>query len=110
MPVIHGSVETVGYRFRAPGARSVAYFSDVKEIPAETMEMIRGVDVMIVDALRPTPHPTHFSTSEALGAISDAEAAEGWLTHLGHEVAHSELEGSLPHGVKVAWDGLRIVL
>lgn len=110
LPVEHGNIETVGYLFEHSRAKSVAYLPDVKRIPHETMRLIKGVDVMIVDALRPTPHPTHFSTSEAVGAISEAEAVEGWLTHLGHEVAHSELERSLPHGVKVAWDGLRLVL
>ena len=66
--------------------------------------------MLVVDALRPLPHPTHFSLGEALEAIREAEAGEAWLTHLGHENEHSTLDGQLPAGVRVAWDGLRIEL
>jgi phosphoribosyl 1,2-cyclic phosphate phosphodiesterase len=68
------------------------------------------VDVLVVDALRRTPHPTHFTVDEALEAISTAGVGEAWLTHLGHENDHGMLEAELPAGVRVAWDGLRIDL
>lgn len=110
LPVVHGSVETVGYLFECPGARSVAYIPDVKEIPDETMERIRGVDVLVIDALRAEPHPTHFSVAEALDVIEYSGAGQAWLTHLGHENDHASLEAGLPEGVRVAWDGLRIDL
>lgn len=110
LPVIHGSVETVGYLFRCPGAKSLAYFSDVKEIPASTMDRIRGVDVMVVDALRDAPHATHFTTAEALACLREARAAEGWLTHLGHDNLHKALQARLPVGVRVAWDGHCVAL
>jgi phosphoribosyl 1,2-cyclic phosphate phosphodiesterase len=110
LPVIHGSLETMGFLFEIHGAKSVAYIPDVKHIPGETMRLIHEVDVLIVDCLRPAPHPTHFSLSEALGAIEESRAREAWLTHLGHENSHAELELALPHGVRVAWDGLKIVL
>ena len=110
LPVEHGSVETIGFLFEPAGARSIAYLPDVKRIPSATMELIRGVDVLVVDSLRPTPHPTHFSLGEALEAIREAGAGEAWLTHLGHENEHSALESELPPRVRVAWDGLRIEL
>lgn len=110
LPVEHGSVETIGFLFKVPGARSLAYLPDVKRIPAATMDLIRGVDVLVVDSLRPLPHPTHFSLCEALEAIREAEAGVAWLTHLGHENDHAVLEAELPAGVRVAWDGLRIGL
>lgn len=110
LPVEHGSVETIGFRFDVPGARSLVYLPDVKRIPAATMDLIRGVDVLVVDSLRPLPHPTHFSLAEALEAIREAEAGEAWLTHLGHENDHAILDAELPAGVRVAWDGLRIEL
>lgn len=110
LPVEHAAVETIGFLFEYPGARSLAYLPDVKSIPSVTMDLIRGVDVMVVDSLRPEPHPTHFSLPEALEAIQDAGAGEAWLTHLGHENDHAELDGQLPAGVRVAWDGLRIEL
>ncbi len=110
LPVEHAAVETVGFLFEYPGARSVAYIPDVKRIPDDTMRRVRGVDVLVVDALRPHPHPTHFSVKEALEAIGVAEVAEAWLTHLGHENDHASLEADLPAGVRVSWDGLRIDL
>ncbi len=110
LQVEHGSVETIGFRFDVPGARSLAYLPDVKRIPARTMDRIRGVDVLVVDSLRPLPHPSHFSLGEALEAIREAGPAESWLTHLGHENDHATLDAELPAGVRVAWDGLRIEL
>ena len=110
LPVEHASVETVGYLFEVPEGRRVAYMPDVKRIPPETMALIEGVDVMIVDALRTQPHPTHFSLEEALVAVADAKAREAWLTHLSHEYDATELSETLPRGVSMAWDGLRISL
>ncbi len=110
LPVEHAAVETIGFLFEYPGARSLAYMPDVKRIPADTMHLIRGVDVLVVDSLRPTPHPTHFSLGEALEAIRECEAREAWLTHLGHENEHFRLGEELPAGVRVAWDGLRLEL
>ncbi len=110
LPVEHAAVETIGFRFDLPGARSLAYISDVKRIPAETMELISGVDVLVLDALRTADHPTHFTLEEALDAIAEARVGEAWLTHLTHEFDHATLDGQLPAGVRVAWDGLRISL
>ena len=110
LPVVHATAETTGFRFDCPGARSIAYLPDVKRIPDATMRLLHGVDVMVIDALRPQEHPTHFSLDEALAAICQAGAGEAWLTHLGHENDHCALQARLPAGVRVAWDGLRIEL
>lgn len=108
LPVEHASVETLGFLFEVPGARSVAYLPDVKRIPPPTMDLLRGVDVLIVDALRLKPHPTHMSLDEALAVVAETGAGETWLTHLGHEYDVEEVGKSLPVGVRMAWDGLRI--
>ena len=110
LPVEHAAVETIGFRFDFPGLRSLAYISDVKRIPAETMELIVGVDVLVIDALRTASHPTHFSLAESLAAIKATGAREAWLTHLTHEFDYDTLDGQLPAGVRAAWDGLRISL
>jgi phosphoribosyl 1,2-cyclic phosphate phosphodiesterase len=110
LPVEHAAVETIGFLFEYPGARSLAYMPDVKRIPADTMHLIRGVEVLVLDSLRPAPHPTHFSLGEALDAIRESEVREAWLTHLGHENEHVRLDAELPAGVRVAWDGLRLEL
>ncbi len=108
LPVEHAKAETVGFLFEAPGAPTVAYIPDVKRVPAETFELIRRADTLIIDALRATPHPTHLSTGEALDLIAQTGVPRAWLTHLTHDNEHHELEATLPSGVKVAWDGLRI--
>ena len=110
LPVEHGSVETIGFLFEAPDARRLAYIPDVKRIPEATFDLIQGVDVLVLDSLRPHEHPTHFSLGEALDAVTRAGARKAWLTHLGHENEHSALQAGLPAGVEVAWDGLRIDL
>lgn len=110
LPVRHATVETIGFRFDYPGTASIGYVPDVKEMPDATIALLRGVDVLVVDSLRQTPHPTHFSLNEALAAAAEVRAGQTWLTHLGHENDHAELEASLPAGVHVAWDGLRLPL
>lgn len=108
LPVVHASVETVGFLFTTPGAPSSAYLPDVKAIPEPTRDLIRGVDLLIIDALRPADHPTHMSLSEALATIDDLSPARALLTHLGHENDHAALAESLPSHIGVACDGLRI--
>jgi phosphoribosyl 1,2-cyclic phosphate phosphodiesterase len=110
LPVEHASVETVGFLFEVEGARSVAYLPDVKVIPETTMRLLAGVDVLVVDALRPSPHPTHFSLAEALAVVTETGAKETWLTHLGHDYDARTFGDDLPFGVHLAWDGLRISL
>jgi phosphoribosyl 1,2-cyclic phosphate phosphodiesterase len=108
LPVVHANVETIGYLFDFPGFPSIAYLPDVKEVPEATLASMRGVDLLVVDALRPGGHPTHFSTGDALDLAEVTGAGETLLTHLGHENDHAELEARLPAGVGVAWDGLRL--
>jgi phosphoribosyl 1,2-cyclic phosphate phosphodiesterase len=110
LPVEHAAVPTIGLRFDHPGARSIAYLPDVKHIPNDTMWHLKEVDILVIDALRPQPHPTHFSVGEALAAIRDCQPGEAWLTHLGHENDHQTLAAQLPAGVRVAWDGLQLPL
>lgn len=110
LPVEHAALETIGFLFEHPHARSIAYLPDVKRIPPATARLIQGVDVLIVDALRTAIHPTHFCLAEALAAIETARPRQAWLTHLGHENDHHSLQRSLPAGVHVATDGLHLTL
>jgi len=109
LPVEHASVETVGYLFEREGSRKIAYIPDVKRIPETTMALMKGVDILVVDALRTAPHPTHFSLDEALAAAKEVGAGEVYLTHLSHEydVRNPMV---LPENVRVAYDGMRILL
>ena len=110
LPVVHASVETIGFLFEYPDAPKLAYICDVKVIPDNTMRLIRGVDILVIDALRTAEHPTHFSLAEAVEAVAESEAKEAWLTHLTHEFDADALEAKLPENIHVAWDGLRISL
>ena len=110
LPVEHASIETIGFLFEHPGCRSVAYVPDVKRFPDATLDLIRGVDVLIVDSLGPFQHPTHLSNDEALAVIEACAPESAWLTHLGHKNEQVELDGSLPAHVRTSYDGLKLNL
>jgi len=108
LPVIHAQVETLGFRFDADEYKSIAYISDVKEIPDETFALLAGVDILIIDALRYDAHTTHMSVAEALSAASRSGANEIWLTHIAHEIDAEDI--TLPANVQLAYDGLTLNL
>ncbi len=110
LPVQHAAVETIGFLFEKGNSRKVAYIPDVKSIPETTLQLISGVDVFIVDALRPITHDTHFSLGEALNTAVKIGAKETWLTHLTHDYDLKEVSKMLPPGVRMAWDGLKLEL
>jgi phosphoribosyl 1,2-cyclic phosphate phosphodiesterase len=97
----HGSSAVFGYRFG-----SLAYVTDVKEVGAEAVAQLRGVTVMVLNALWYRPHPTHQSIPEAVAAAAAIGAPVTWLTHLTHETAHADLERDLPASVRPPHDGL----
>jgi phosphoribosyl 1,2-cyclic phosphate phosphodiesterase len=108
LPVEHGSVETVGYLFETDTAFRTAYLPDVKRIPQETMALLEKLDLLIIDSLRDAPHSTHLSVREALEISQSLSPRRTFLTHISHELGHVELSARLPHGVRVAHDGLRL--
>lgn len=108
LPVVHANADTVGFLFEPVAGPKVAYIPDVKIVPEETMALLKQADILIIDALREQPHPTHLSREEALAIITESGVPRAWLTHLSHENSHAELEAILPQGVQVAWDGLKI--
>ena len=106
--VPHGRMLVHGYIFARGGRRLAAYFSDCHHIPPDVIEQIRDIPVLIIDALRHEPHPSHLSLSEALDVAARAGAGRTWLTHIGHDLGHSTTEDILPPNVRLAYDGLRI--
>lgn len=73
------------------------------------MRLLEGVDVLALDGLRPAPsHPTHFTIGDAVEAAREIRPRETCLIHLGHEVDHDALEATLPEGIRLAYDGLRL--
>jgi phosphoribosyl 1,2-cyclic phosphate phosphodiesterase len=108
IPVRHGRAEVHGFLFRRRGEPLAAYFSDCKEVPVEARAQLRGVRHLIIDALRHEPHPTHMNVDEALALARDVAPGQTWFTHLSHDLMHAELEPTLPPGVRIAYDGLKI--
>lgn len=102
LPVPHGQVQAFGFRIGGLG-----YITDAKRLPARTREALRGVRVLVLNALWiGDPHPTHFNVEEAVEAAREVGAERTYLTHLSHRVGHRELEEALPPGMEPAWDGL----
>jgi phosphoribosyl 1,2-cyclic phosphate phosphodiesterase len=101
VPVWHGALAVYGYRIG-----SFAYVTDTNLIPEESFRLLAGVEVLILDALRYRPHPTHFSFEEALAAAARVGARRTIFTHLTHEVDHDSLAVPLPPGVELGYDGL----
>jgi phosphoribosyl 1,2-cyclic phosphate phosphodiesterase len=108
LDVQHGRKMT-GYLMEA-GALRVGYVPDCHAMPAATVKQLVGVDVMILDALRYRPHPTHMSVEESLALLEQIAPRIAYLIHLCHDVDHDVLECALPAGVRVSYDGLRVRL
>lgn len=89
---------------------NVAYCTDVSAIPAESMERLEGLDVLILDCLRREPHATHFSLDEALAVGRELRPRRLLLTHLSHNFDHDATNAELPLGVELAFDGLELEL
>ena len=107
----HGGINTLGLVFteRSSGRR-LAYYTDCKRVPREAVELARGVDALVLDGLRPAPHPSHLSIAEAIEVAREIGAPTTWLTHLTHHTDHGPAEAELPERVRFAYDGLRLSL
>ena len=101
--VPHGPAAVYAYRIG-----NLGYITDAKELPEDAVRAFRGVDVLVLNALFRTPHPTHLSVSEAVSAAQRIGARQTWLTHLTHRTGHAELEAELPTGIAPAFDGLTV--
>ena len=104
VPLMHGSLPVMGFRFGG-----VAYCTDCSFIPESSMERLRGLDVLILDALRKRPHPTHFNLEQAMEMARRIGARQTLFTHIAHELAHAETTATLPDGMALAYDGQTIV-
>ncbi len=110
-PLPHGWVETLGLVFteRSSGKR-FAYYTDCKTVPPAARDLARDVDLLVIDGLRPTPHPTHQSIPEALDAVASIAPRQAYLTHLTHAVFHAQEAELLDGRASFAADDLRLRL
>ena len=109
LPVAHGQDTIYGFLIEGDG-KKLAYIPDCNGIPDETLRLLEKMDAMILDGLRPRPHPTHFSISECAGALKRIGAKRSFITHLTHNSEHHDLQARLGEAVTVPWDGLEITL
>ena len=99
----HGGDAVFGYR-----VGPVAYVTDAKAVPDDVVALLRGLEVLVLNALLPLPHPLHLSIPEAITVARRVGARRTLLTHLTHELPHAELAAQLPDGIAPAYDGLVI--
>ena len=103
VPVLHGGLEVLGFRFG-----NAAYVTDCNRISESSMEMLRGLDLLVLDALRWNPHPTHFNIKQALEVVDRLRPARCYLTHTTHDLEYTATNAVLPPGVELAYDGLTL--
>ncbi|MEZ2348406.1 MBL fold metallo-hydrolase [Terriglobus sp. RCC_193] len=103
IPVLHGRHEIAGYRFG-----SVAYLTDMSDLPEPSYESLQGLDVVILDALRREPHPSHSHLEKSIAIAQRIGAKQTYFTHISHDLDHGPTEAELPEGIRLAYDGLRL--
>ncbi len=101
VPQMHGDIPSLGFRFG-----KLAYSPDISSLPESSVEMLEGLDVWIVDALRYTPHSSHFSVKQALAHVARLKPKRAILTHMTTDLDYATLKRELPGGVEPAYDGM----
>ena len=101
--LMHGRIPILGFRLGR-----FAYCTDCSEIPPDSMNLLKDLDVLVIDALRYRPHPTHLTIEQALAVVDKLQPRRAYFTHIAHDIRHAELELKLPEHVTLAHDGLTI--
>jgi phosphoribosyl 1,2-cyclic phosphate phosphodiesterase len=109
IPVIHGNMEVTAFRI-SDGRFEMAFITDCNLIPESSLSQLKGLDLLIIDALRYKPHSTHLHLDQTLAYIERLQPQRSLLTHMGHNFKHAVTSSHLPTGVEMAWDGLRVEL
>lgn len=103
IPLFHGTMQVNGYRIG-----DFAYCTDCNKIPETSLGKLANLDILILDALRHTSHPTHFSLNEAIEVAQRVGARSTYFTHIAHDIQHTETEAILPDNMYLAYDGLTL--
>jgi len=103
VPILHGSQTIYGFRFGA-----AAYLTDHSDIPEASLEQLRGLDVLFLDALRYRPHPTHSTVERSVKTVEQVAPRRAFFTHICHDLGHELAESLLPPHIRLAYDGLEL--
>ncbi len=95
---------------KSPASRfgSAAYLTDMNAIPDASLPLLQNLEVVIIDALRKTPHPSHANIDQALMWVDRLKPRRAWFTHMSHDLHHADTDNELPPHIRLAYDGLRI--
>jgi len=102
IPVKHGIIDVIGFRFG-----DFVYVTDASEISDSSMDLMRDCKTLVLNALRPKPHPTHFSLDEAVAVAKEIGAQNTYFTHTTHYLEYEETNAKLPERMEMAYDGLK---
>jgi phosphoribosyl 1,2-cyclic phosphate phosphodiesterase len=105
VPVLHGDLPVLGFRFGP-----AAYVTDFSAVPETSLPLLEGLEVLILDALRHKPHPTHSNLEQSLALVERLKPRRALFTHIAHELGHEETNAILPPHVRLAYDGQQIEL
>jgi phosphoribosyl 1,2-cyclic phosphate phosphodiesterase len=105
VPLLHGTRPILGFR-----TGRFAYLTDCSAIPDASWPLLEGLEVVVLDALRDEPHPTHLTVAEAVDVARRLGAARTLFTHMSHTLRHEPTSARLPRGIELAYDGLTIDL
>ncbi len=103
VPLLHGELQTAGFRFG-----SAAYLTDMSDIPEASFALLENLDVLVLDALRRTPHPSHSNLETSLKFVEKIRPRYAYFTHMSHDLGHAETESELSPNIRLAYDGLRV--
>jgi len=103
VPVTHGRDTVTGYRFGA-----AAYLTDLSSIPAESLPLLTDLDILILDALRREPHPTHSTLENSIALVEQLQPRRAFFTHMSHDLDHEATNAALPANIRLAYDGLQL--
>ncbi len=103
IPVIHGRQNIVGYRFG-----SAAYLTDLSDLHPEAYPLLENLDILIIDALRREPHPSHSHLAKSIAFVERINPRRAYFTHISHDLDQSEIEAILPPNIHLAYDGLKL--
>jgi len=101
VPAIHGNTRVLGFR-----VGSVGYLTDFSAVPDNSKALLKGLEHLILDALRYTPHPMHSTVQQSLALVEELQPRRAWFTHVCHDLGHAATNAQLPEHVRLAYDGL----